>query len=379
MSVAGGWFFLMASEMFVLSGRDFRLPGIGSYLMTAANRGNMTALFSGLAMIILIIIATDQLIWRPLIAWSHRFKTELKEEESETQESALLIIIQRSRILFWYQQKLNDWVSRRMLSSQIKPNKKRVESSVSSHRWSQFLIAVLFGILAITGLIVLIRMIIHLHWKDWLNILLHDIATFLRVGLSVSLSCLWTVPVGIAIGMNKKTSSRLQPIVQIFASIPATALFPVLLMLLLNFRFGLPIASLVLMMLGTQWYILFNVIAGTQSISTDMKEVSSLFGFKGWYRFKTLLLPAILPSLVTGLITATGGAWNASIVSESISFDQKVYHLFGIGSLINQSASAGQFEQLTAATLIMVLTVVFLNRFVWKKLYWRSITFNEDQ
>jgi len=171
----------------------------------------------------------------------------------------------------------------------------------------------------------------------------------------------------------------LQPIVQICASIPATALFPVLLMLLLNFRFGLPIASLILMMLGTQWYILFNVIAGTQSISTDMKEVSSLFGFKGWYRFKTLLLPAILPSLVTGLITATGGAWNASIVSESISFDQKVYHLFGIGSLINQSASAGKFEQLTAATLIMVLTVVLMNRFVWKKLYWRSITFNEDQ
>lgn len=379
MSVAGGWFFLMASEMFVLSGRDFRLPGIGSYLMTAANKGNMTALFSGLAMIILIIIATDQLIWRPLIAWSHRFKTELKEEESDTQESVLLIIIQRSRILFWYQQRLNDWVSRRMLSTQIKPTKKKVENSISSNRWSQYLIVVLFGILATIGLIVLIRMIIHLHWKDWLNILLHDIATFLRVGLSVSLSCLWTVPVGIAIGLNKKISSRLQPIVQIFASIPATALFPVLLMLLLNFRFGLPFASLVLMMLGTQWYILFNVIAGTQSISTDMKEVSSLFGFKGWYRFKTLLLPAILPSLVTGLITATGGAWNASIVSESISFDQKVYHLFGIGSFINKSASAGQFEQLTAATLIMVLTVVFMNRFVWKKLYWRSITFNEDQ
>ncbi|MCE5223434.1 ABC transporter permease subunit [bacterium] len=379
MSVAGGWFFLMVSEMFVLSGRDFRLPGIGSYLMLAANQGNIPALLAGLGMIILIIVITDQLIWRPLIAWSHRFKTELKEEEADVQESLLLVYIQRSRILLWYQKKLNDWIINRFVPTQKKPVKIRPLPSKQTGLLLKILLYSVLSILAAIGLFSLFKILYNVSWRDWLSIILHDLVTFLRVGVSVILSCLWTVPVGIAIGMNKKISKRLQPLVQIFASVPATALFPVLLMVLLRIRFGLTLASLFLMMLGTQWYILFNVIAGAQSISTDLKEVSALFGFKGWFRFKTLLLPAILPSLVTGLITATGGAWNASIVSESISFNEQVYHLYGIGSFISLSASKGAFEQLTAATLVMVVTVVVMNRFVWKKLYWKSIAFNEDQ
>jgi len=378
MSIAGGWFFLMVSEMFVLSGRDFRLPGIGSYLMLAANQGNIPALLAGLTMIILIIVITDQLVWRPLIAWSHRFKTELKEEESDSQESTILVYIQRSRILLWYQKKLNDWINK-FIPTQSRLCTPTHSASKRTDLFIKMLVIGLLSLFAVFGLYFLEKILWHVSWKVWLTILLHNMTTFLRVSVSVMLSCLWTIPVGIAIGLNKKIARQLQPIVQICASIPATALFPVLLMMLLKIRYGLTMASLLLMMLGTQWYILFNVIAGAQSISTDLKEVSSLFGFKGWYRFKTLLLPAILPSLVTGLITATGGAWNASIVSESISFDNQVHYLHGIGSFITQSASNGSFEQLTAATLIMVVTVALMNRFVWKKLYWKSITFNEDQ
>jgi len=369
MSVAGGWFFLMASEMFVLGGRDFRLPGLGSYLMLAAIKGDTKAIFLGLFVIISIIVLVDQLIWRPLIAWSQRFKTELNEEENPPQ-SFLLTQLRRSRVLEY----TNKWTDR-MLNRITKP---RLDQPISiddsaKKKKSDWIWIVVFIAIGIFATYEFIRLLSGVHSGEWLKVLGFDLLTFLRVTLAVVLSCLWTVPVGITIGLNRKLSNKLQPLVQIFASVPATAIFPIILLTLIQLRGGLFIASLLLMMLGTQWYILFNVIAGAQSISNDLKEVSTIFHLSGWKKFRTLLLPAIMPSLVTGLITATGGAWNASIVSEYISFNEKVYVVPGIGSLISSSANQGNFSLLAAGTFVMVVTVIIINRFVWRKMYWKSI------
>jgi NitT/TauT family transport system permease protein len=369
MSVAGGWFFLMASEMFVLGGRDFRLPGLGSYLMLAAIKGDTKAIFLGLSVIIGIIVLVDQLVWRPLIAWSQRFKHELNEEE-DPPRSFLLTQFRRSKLL----DTTNKW-SDRILQRITKPGliKPFIPEEISSKKKNDWILSVVMVLIGIFATYEFIRLLSGVRAGEWLTVFGFDILTFLRVTLAVVLSCLWTVPVGIAIGMNKKLSNRLQPIVQIFASVPATAVFPIILLTLIQLRGGLFLASLLLMMLGTQWYILFNVIAGAQSIPTDLKEASTVFHLSGWKKFRTLLLPSIMPSLVTGLITATGGAWNASIVSEYISFNEKVYIVPGIGSLISQSANKGNFSLLAAGTFIMVITVIIINRFIWRKMYWKSI------
>ena len=183
------------------------------------------------------------------------------------------------------------------------------------------------------------------------------------------LGALWAVPVGVWIGTTPRVAKLAQPLVQIAASVPATALFPVLLLLLIRAGGGMGIAAMALMLLGTQWYILFNVIAGAMAIPTDLKEASSVFRFTQWERWRRLILPAIFPYLVTGMVTASGGAWNASIVAEYFHFKGHIYTTVGLGATISQATDAGNFDLLLAATMMMAATVVTINRLVWRRLY----------
>ena len=208
-----------------------------------------------------------------------------------------------------------------------------------------------------------------LTWPDWRYVLQCAGATFARTSIALLLAAAWTVPVGVAIGMNQRLARKLQPIVQIAASVPATAVFPVLLFALLALPGGLNMAAVALMLLGTQWYVLFNVIAGAMSIPSDLREASVVYHVSGWRRWKTLILPAIFPYLVTGMITATGGAWNASIVSEYVTFAGRKVSTLGLGALIAQSADAGRFPMLLAGTLVMSVIVIAGNRLVWRRLY----------
>jgi NitT/TauT family transport system permease protein len=194
-------------------------------------------------------------------------------------------------------------------------------------------------------------------------------ATFVRVNLTLLLGALWTIPAGVAIGFNPRLARIAQPLAQIAASVPATALFPVVLLLLIRVGGGLGIGSIVLLLLGTQWYILFNVIAGAIAIPTDLKECCSVFRMKGIERWKKLILPGIFPYLVTGMVTASGGAWNASIVAEYFHFKGHIYTTVGLGATISQATDAGNFHLLLAATVMMAATVVTINRLVWRKLY----------
>lgn len=194
-------------------------------------------------------------------------------------------------------------------------------------------------------------------------------ATFLRVNLALLIGALWTIPAGVAIGFNPRLARIAQPLAQIAASVPATALLPVILLLLIRLGGGLGLASIVVLLLGTQWYVLFNVIAGAMAIPTDLKECCSVFRVQGIARWKKLILPGIFPYLVTGLVTASGGAWNASIVAEYFHFKGQIYTTTGLGATIQQATDSGDFHLLLLATMMMAATVVTINRLVWRRLY----------
>jgi NitT/TauT family transport system permease protein len=368
LSWAGGWFFLMAAEMFSLGSHNYRLEGLGSYLQTAANRGDWTAEWLGLATLVAVIVAMDQLVFRPVLAWAEKFKMELVENEAPPR-SAVLMVIRRSVLLdrlrdaVWVP--FLDWLDRR-----FRPRPERTPAPFVAG------IAGLVRTLVVAGLIyTLVNALtagVHLLTLSVSHlplVLLAAGSTLLRVLISLALSVLWTVPVGVAIGLNRRLAATLTPVIQILASVPATALFPGVVALLLHVHGGLNTAAVLLMMLGTQWYILFNVIAGTSAIPEDLKEATRLFRLEGWAAWRTLILPAVFPYLVTGLITASGGAWNASIVAEYVAFQGHVYHVFGLGWLIAESAVANRDALLLLATVVMALVVVVINRLLWRPLY----------
>jgi NitT/TauT family transport system permease protein len=206
-------------------------------------------------------------------------------------------------------------------------------------------------------------------WPDLRLLLMGAGATFLRVNAALLISAAWTIPVGVAIGLNPRLSRIVQPIAQILASVPATAFFPILLIGLIEIGGGLGIGSVALMLLGTQWYILFNVIAGAISIPTDLREVASLYHFTRWQRWTRLILPGIFPYLITGMITASGGAWNASVMAEYSQVKDRTLETIGLGAQIDAATASGRFPILLLATIMISLMVVTMNRLVWRRLY----------
>ena len=375
-SVAGGWFFLMACEMFVLGTRDFRLPGLGSYLQTAAGTGNYVAITWGLLTMIAIIVATDQLIWRPVIAWSDKFKFEQVESGSRVR-SPLLHLLQHSRGLRSLRQHtvepLGEGLYRRLAKerkeeSQTSAGSKRVLRGQGSAWLRRILLAALVGavLYAAWQAVTLLR---EVHGSQFAEIMKGALATFLRVNVALILAAAWTIPAGVAIGFHPRLARIAQPIAQIAASVPATALFPVLLLALVRIGGGMGIGSIALMLLGTQWYILFNVIAGAMAVPSDLKEVATLFHFTTLQKWKTVILPGIFPFLITGMVTASGGAWNASIIAEYFRLKNQTLQTTGLGAVISAATDSGQFQILLMATIVMATMVVTINRLVWRPLY----------
>jgi NitT/TauT family transport system permease protein len=375
MSWAGGWFFLMASEQFTLGSRSFQLPGLGSYLQVAANHGDTRALLQGLGVLIVLIVLLDVLLWRPLVAWADKFKLELNVGEPPT--SPVLDALRRSALIALLYSRVfhpvGYAIARLLNRLQELPDPARgTATHASNHRMRQvrsWLILAVFAAFAVTGLLQLVQMLEQVRIATWGNLLIATGATLLRTLAALAIGVSWTVPVGVAIGTSPRWSRRLQPVVQVIASIPATALFPILLIALVKVPGGLSLAAVVLMLLGTQWYILFNVIAGAMAIPSDLREAAVIYHLDGWRRWRTLILPAIFPYLVTGLVTASGGAWNASIVSEYVSFHDHTYDTVGLGASIAKAAAAGHFADLLAGTVLMAVAVVAINRVIWRRLY----------
>ena len=376
-SVAGGWFFLMACEMFVLGTRDFRLPGLGSYLQTAAGTENPAAITWGLLTMVAIIVATDQLIWRPVIAWSDKFKFEQVESGTRIR-SPLLHLLQHSRGLRSLKEHtfvpLGESVYRRLAESKEKTalaanDKKEARKHREAPALLRGLLLVVVACAVIYAAWQALTLLRQVHGPEFLAIMKGAMATFLRVNVSLVIASAWTIPAGVAIGFNPRLARIAQPLAQIAASVPATALFPVILLALVRIGGGMGIGSIALMLLGTQWYILFNVIAGAMAIPSDLKEVATLFRFTTLQKWKTVILPGIFPFLITGLVTASGGAWNASIIAEYYHLKNQTLQTTGLGAVISAATEQGQFQILLLATIVMAMMVVTINRLVWRPLY----------
>ncbi|NLH98379.1 MAG: ABC transporter permease subunit [Chthonomonadales bacterium] len=369
MSWAGGWFFLMAAEMFTVGQRDFRLPGIGSYLQTAADRGDMTAIGWGLGTLILVIVGLDQLVWRPLLVWADRFKLEMVSGATEP-SSWFFDILRTSAVASWFTASVIRPIGERLdaaMARWLAPIRPGTAHTRRSGCASAFIVLAAVGLAY--GAVRAVGMLLHVPADEWTGIALGLLATLARVAAAMAIALAWTVPVGVALATNRKIADWLQPVIQITASVPATALFPVLLLFMLGLPGGLNIAAVMLMLMGTQWYLLFNVIAGASAIPQDLKYTSALIGMSPWERWRTLVIPALFPYIITGAITASGGAWNASIVAEYSQFGGKTVFTAGIGSMIARATAAGNYPLLLAATLAMIVSVVLINRVFWHRLY----------
>ena len=373
MSMAGGWFFLMVSEAFVLGEHDFRLPGLGSYMSLAIERGDGWAQLFGVAAMLGMIVFVDQFVWRPLVAWSRKFTDE---ENAGAPGSWLWDRMRQSRVWQGAARYLSWLVAWKRTQRPVAPTRDAGLGArvVMSRRWVKRLLVGVVGLGALFGVLKYVLLLTTLNGTEWLHLFTSTAATFLRVVIAVALASLWTVPVGVMIGRHPGWVRILQPVIQMAASFPAPMIFPVVVGAMLASGIGLGISSVVLLLLGTQWYILFNVIAGSSAIPRELWEVSRLSRFSVIQTWQEVILPAIFPSLLTGWITAMGGAWNASIVAEYMKYHGQILLTTGLGAAISQATERGNFPVLAAAVGIMAVTVVTFNRLVWRPLSYRART-----
>jgi NitT/TauT family transport system permease protein len=367
MSMAGGWFFLMINEAFRLGEKDFRLPGIGSYMSVAVEQGRVDAMFAAMAAMVTMIVGLDQLLWRPVVVWSQKFR--LEEGGVHTKMTSwVLNWLHRSRILRLIRHQFHRQLRNRHAQAVNVP----AFGVGRSPAWISRLPLLAFFLLLLTlsyGAFRLFELLGDLTLQEWTQTGLAGLVTLGRVLLSTLIGTLWAVPAGLVIGLSPRLSQVLQPIVQIFASFPAPMLFPVVVAAMSWGGVTLEWGSILLMLLGTQWYILFNVVAGAMAVPADLREAAESYRLSACQRLRALYLPAIFPYLVTGWVTAAGGAWNASIVAEFVTYRGEVMQAWGLGAQISSATAAANFPLLAASTIVMSLIVVVFNRTVWRQCF----------
>lgn len=370
MSMSGGWFFIVAAEAISVANQTITLPGIGSYIALAIASENIQAIFAAIVTMLMVIFIYDQVMFRPLVAWSQKFKIgDFPEEESR---SWLLDLFQRTRLTRLVLDGLHEaWG--RFINLKISGPTQQKRSSPSEQ------VSRIGGSLLWYGSLVFLSLcFIYGVWKfvytslpfhdTWLVIFLGGL-TALRVFVLILLCSFIWLPIGVKVGLNPKASKIVQPIAQFFAAFPANLFFPIFVMMILHFHLNIELWTAPLMVLGTQWYILFNVIAGASSIPTELKLAAMNMNLSGWLKWKRFLLPAVFPYYLTGAITAAGGAWNASIVAEVINWGSITLRAHGLGAYIAESTVAGAFPQITLGVIVMCAWVTLINLLFWRRLY----------
>ncbi|MBP1685759.1 MAG: transporter, inner rane subunit [Deltaproteobacteria bacterium] len=382
MSMAGGWFFLTVTEAFTLGNHDFRLPGIGSYMSVAIDRGDVTAMLSAIVAMVIMIVAVDQLVWRPIIVWAEKFKIE-ESGAATVSQSWVLDLLRRSRMTAWLRDMIRPRTKTRLRTRGAAGPRTPAGAGGTARgaaaavvlppgamlavaTWS---ITVVFAGLTMWGVIHLAGLLCQVTARQWLTIVHSLVLTFLRTSAAVCIGAAWAVPAGIRIGLSPRLSRIFQPVIQVVAAFPAPMLFPLVTAAFLALGVRFSWGCVALMLLGAQWYLLFNVLAGAMAIPQDLRETVDVYRLRGFAAWRTLYLPSVFPQLVTGLITAAGGAWNASIVSEYLRYKDRTLVAPGLGALITQATAQADFPLLAASVLIMALTLAGLNRMVWKRLY----------
>ncbi len=392
MSMAGGWFFLTVCEAFPLGSKNFRLPGLGSYMKLAFEEQKTTSFVSGLIVMSLIILGLDFILWRPLIAWAGRFRDEDSGEES----SAFLAILEKTNIgpfvidafksireKFFpddsHESQSHRFIEFAKTTPFVKLPQKAwviVAQATSQHTfreipWAVWFITFGLGAFAFNLLVnlpSLAHTIGQVPEKTWIRLIHSLFLSTGRVVAVVVLSTLWTIPVGVWIGKNPRIAKLLQPFVQDIAAFPAPMIFPLLAMILIQWGWTPNLIAITLMVIGNQWYLFFNVLSGASRIPEDLKLVARTYQLTLWQRWRFLYFPAIFPSLVTGWITAAGGSWNASIVAEYVSFPGGESRAEGIGLELTQASAQGDNVTLAAAVCVLTIAIIVLNRTLWRTL-----------
>jgi len=376
--MAGGWFFLTICESFRLGGHDFRLPGIGSYVTEAIAENNIPAMIHGIIAMIVTILVIDRLFWRPIITWAQKFKFE-QTAPTEHPRSMVLDLLRASRMSDLFSM-IQHQTARLAATVRHRGGRYRGGQSVQARSSPARLAAVLTKLLAWAGALaaiamglwgtaLLMRSVAGVEPDQWIRIGTGAGLSLIRVAAALVVASLWAVPVGILIGVRPRLCTRLQPIIQVLASFPAPMLYPLALIAMRACGVPLEYGAIVLLMLGTQWYILFNAIAGAMGIPQELKEACRVYKVTGPRIWRRLYLPAVLSALVTGWIAAAGGAWNATIVAEYVTVGEKVFSANGLGAMISTSARHGEFGVLAASVMVMALVVVVINRTVWRRIF----------
>jgi NitT/TauT family transport system permease protein len=373
MSVSGGWFFVVASEAISVAGQNILLPGIGSYIALAIAQKDLAAIGYAVVTMLLVVLATDQLIFRPLVAWAERFKYE-QAAAREVASSWMLALLRRTRLVrtvlvlpahLW---EWSVWLFRHVPAKpflQLRLKVTRREARLLDRLWNLLLI-----LAAGLSIVFLARFVLRkADYAEIGHVFLLGLATGVRVIVLLVFASLVWVPVGVWIGLRPALARRLQPVVLFLSAFPANLLFPVAVSWIVLWKLNPEIWLSPLMILGTQWYILFNVIAGAAAIPADLREAAANLGLRGWPLWRRLILPAIFPAYLTGGVTASGGAWNASVVAEIASWGSTTLAASGVGAYIAEQTARGDHPRVALGIAVMSLCVVALNRLVWNRLY----------
>jgi NitT/TauT family transport system permease protein len=372
MSFGGSWFFLTASELITVNGKGYTLPGVGSYVGVAEQQGNLNHVLLGIVTMIIMILAVNFVFWRPLVAYAERFRQELTEGTLKPR-SLFLDLLRRSS---WPAaagrgRRVLAGPVNRVMGSVTGTDDRSLVGHVSRRRTGDIVFAVVMTCAIGYGIYSLLAYIAA--GKAGIGVIGTAFGlgalTLIRVVVVVAVASVIWVPVGVWIGFNPRVAQYMQPVVQVFASFPANFIFPFVIVFFLDTGISLNYGSVLLMALGTQWYILFNVIAGASAVPSDLKEAMDNLGVRGWKRWQRMIIPAIFPSYVTGAITAAGGAWNATIVAEIVPYHGRVLVASGLGSFIAQASNVSDMHKVIAGILVMAVYVVGLQALLWRRLY----------
>lgn len=369
MSMSGGWFFVVASEAISVSNQNIKLPGIGSYIAMAIEAKDLGAIGLAVGAMLVGVLLYDQLFFRPLLAWADKFRFE--EIGGEEQSSWLLTWLRRTERL----QSLGDVFGNLLARSfgLFRRHHDGTSIKARSAETSPTVARVWDAVLAALIMFATWRLLNFIHaevgWSEVGHVFVLGFYTFVRVMLLIGLAALVWVPIGIWIGMNPRIAARVQAVAQFLAAFPANLMFPVFVLGIVQFHLTPDIWLSPLMIFGTQWYLLFNVIAGASTIPTELRFAARNIGLKGVLRWRRYLLPAVFPSFVTGAITASGGSWNASIVSEYVTWGDTTVQAHGIGSYIAEMTATGDFPRIALGIGVMCVYVMSLNHFLWRRLY----------
>jgi NitT/TauT family transport system permease protein len=370
MSVSAGWFFVVASEAITVSGESILLPGVGSYIATAITQRDLAAIGYALLAMLVVIVLYDQLLFRPLLAWSRKFRGDAGGEEYDVRPWFLLVM-QRARFFDLLQSTvlaLNRGLDRAIsgLSRRWVPAYEPGPASPIAIRIFDFALLTVASA-AVVWLFAFVREHVSGEEIGWVFVL--GAVTALRILVLIVVASLIWVPIGVWIGLRPQLAERVQPIVQFVSAFPANLLFPAAVVLILRFDLNPEIWLSPLMILGTQWYILFNVISGTLTLPNELNLVASNLGLRRWLWWRRVILPAIFPAYVTGAVTAAGGSWNASIVAEVVQWGDTSLQATGIGAYITEYTAAGDPARIALGIGVLCLYVLVFNRLLWHRLY----------